>query len=103
MIHRTRQKNPGKMKKPHPLQRRLLRMQPPDSLMRGMAPFGEVCETLGIPMEGMEYETLNGYLISLIGKIPGEHEEFELDAEGWHFHVLSVRDKMIHMVRVTKA
>ena len=72
-------------------------------LMRGMAPFGEVCETLGIPMEGMEYETLNGYLISLIGKIPGEHEEFELDAEGWHFHVLSVRDKMIHMVRVTKA
>ena len=71
--------------------------------MRGMAPFGEVCETLGILMEGMEYETLNGYLISLIGKIPGEHEEFELDAEGWHFHVLSVRDKMIHMVRVTKA
>ena len=71
-------------------------------LMRGMAPFGEVCETLGISLEGAEYETLSGYLISLIGKIPGEHEQFELDAEGWRFHVLSVRDKMIHMVRVTE-
>lgn len=71
-------------------------------LIRGMAPFGEVCETLQISMEGAEYETLSGYLISLIGKIPGEHEQFELDDQGWHFHVLSVRDKMIHMVKVTK-
>ena len=71
-------------------------------LIRGMAPFGEVCETLHISAEGAEYETLSGYLISLISKIPGEHEQFELDDQGWHFHVLSVRDKMIHMVKVTE-
>ncbi len=72
-------------------------------LMRGLAPFDDVCEILQITPKDTEYETLNGYLISLIGKIPGEQEQFELDADGWHFHVLSVRDKTIHTVRVTKA
>ena len=71
-------------------------------LMNGMAPFDEVCETLQITLDEEEYETLNGFLISLIGKIPGEHEQFELDYQGWHFHVASVRDKMIHTVKVTK-
>lgn len=71
-------------------------------LMSGLAPFNEVCEILGITLEEAEYETLNGLLISLIGRIPGEQEQFELDCEGWHFHVMSVRDKMIHTVKVTK-
>lgn len=71
-------------------------------LMSGMAPFDEVCELLHISPEEEEFETLNGFLISLIGKIPGDHEKFELDCQGWHFHVAAVRDKMIHTVKVTK-
>lgn len=71
-------------------------------IMSGLAPFHEVCEILGIVLEEAEYETLNGFLISLIGKIPGEQEQFELDYQEWHFHVCSVRDKIIHTVRVTK-
>ena len=71
-------------------------------IMSGLAPFHEVCEILGIVVEEAEYETLNGFLISLIGKIPGEQEQFELDCQGWHFHVFSVRDKIIHTVKVTK-
>ncbi|MEY8518491.1 hemolysin family protein [Lachnospiraceae bacterium 29-84] len=71
-------------------------------LVRGMAPFDEVCRILQMEQEDEDYETFNGFLISLIGKIPGEHEQFELDAKGWHFHVLSVRDKSIHMVKATR-
>ncbi len=71
-------------------------------MMSGLAPFHEVCEILGIVLEEQEYETLNGFLISLIGKIPGEQEQFELDYQEWHFHVCSVRDKIIHTVRVTR-
>ncbi len=71
-------------------------------LMNGMAPFDEVCTILDLTLEEADYETLNGFLISLIGKIPGEHEQFELDCQGWHFHVCSVRDKIIHTVKVTK-
>lgn len=71
-------------------------------IMSGMAPFDEVCDTLQIVLEDAEYETLNGFLTSLIGKIPGEQEQFELDSSGYHFQVLSVRDKIIHTVKVTK-
>lgn len=71
-------------------------------MMSGLAPFHEVCEILGIVLEEQEYETLNGFLISLIGKIPGEQEQFELDYQEWRFHVCSVRDKIIHTVRVTR-
>ena len=71
-------------------------------LMSGMASFDEVCELLQISMVDKDFETLNGFLISLIGKIPGDHEQFDLISEGWGFQVESVRDKMIHTVKVTR-
>lgn len=70
-------------------------------LMKGMAPLDEVCEVLGIEYEELEdYDTLNGYLISLIDKIPSDHEVFEIQDRGYMFQVLSVENKMIQTVRV---
>lgn len=71
-------------------------------IMSGMASFDEVCELLQISMGEQEFDTLNGFLISLIGKIPADHERFRLEHQGWEFQVSAVRDKMIHTVRVTK-
>lgn len=71
-------------------------------LMSGMASFDEVCDLLEISMEEQEFETLNGFLISLIGKIPADHERFRLRYQGWDFQVSAVRDKIIHTVRVIK-
>lgn len=71
-------------------------------IMNGMAPFDEVCEILGVALEEEEYETLNGYLISLIDKIPGDNEQFEVEAHGWQFHVVAVKNKMIQTVKVSK-
>ena len=71
-------------------------------LMKGMAPLEEVCEVLHLPEDDLEdYETLNGYLISLIDKIPADHEVFELQDRGYLFQVLSVENKMIQLVRVS--
>ena len=70
--------------------------------MKGMAPLEEVCEVLHLPEDDLEdYETLNGYLISLIDKIPADHEVFELQDRGYLFQVLSVENKMIQLVRVS--
>lgn len=71
-------------------------------LMKGMAPLEDVCQALSVNYEEIkDYDTLNGYLISLIDKIPGDHEQFELEAKGYRFHVLSVENKMVQTVRVT--
>lgn len=71
-------------------------------IMSGMASFDEVCELLQISMGEQEFDTLNGFLISLIGKIPADHERFRLEHQGWEFQVSAVRDKMIHTVKVTR-
>ena len=71
-------------------------------LMKGMAPLTDVCEALDLSDEELaDYDTLNGYLISLIDKIPEDHEQFKIKDRGWLFEVLSVENKMIQNVRVT--
>lgn len=71
-------------------------------LMKGMAPLADVCEALDLSDEELaDYDTLNGYLISLIDKIPEDHEQFKIKDRGWLFEVLSVENKMIQNVRVT--
>ena len=49
-----------------------------------------------------DFETLNGYIISKLEKIPEENEEFEIDCEGYNFKILTVSNKMIQTVLVTK-
>lgn len=71
-------------------------------IMQGVTPLEEVEEILKIPFELEDYETLNGYLTALLGKIPSEDEEFSVVGNGCRFDVLSVNNKMIEKVRVTK-
>ncbi len=71
--------------------------------MDGAADLGEVAEALGLEeLAENENDTLNGYLISLIDKIPGDGERFEVDAGGYRFRALSVKDKMIRRVEIRK-
>ncbi|MCI9150225.1 MAG: HlyC/CorC family transporter [Lachnospiraceae bacterium] len=71
-------------------------------LMKGMASLDDVCEALELTEELEDYDTLNGYLISLIDKIPGDHEVFEVSDHGYLFQVLHVENKMIQTVKVTR-
>ena len=71
-------------------------------IMQGLTPLEEVEEILHIPFEIEDYETLNGYLIFLSGRIPAENEAFSVEGNGCRFEILSVSNKMIGKVRVTK-
>lgn len=73
-------------------------------LMKGIASFAEVVAELEIEREEDEddFETLNGFLISLIGKIPSDDEVFSTTAYGYLFEILEVENKMIQSVRVMK-
>lgn len=74
-------------------------------LMNGMADFEDVMEELQIePGEDQEadFETLNGFLISLIDKIPNDDEVYQATAYGYLFEILSVENKMVKLVKVTR-
>lgn len=70
-------------------------------MIRGMTPLEDVAELLDVELPEDEYDTLNGYLISLIDRIPTEEERIQIKAEGYLFEVTSVENKMIQTVHVS--
>lgn len=71
-------------------------------VVEGKMPLDEMEERLGIHFDTEEFETLNGFLISRLDKIPEPDEEFDVDYEGYHFKILSVESKVIQSVLVTR-
>lgn len=71
-------------------------------LMRGMAELEEVAKVLNIEIEEEEYGTLNGLLISVLGRIPSDGEKLAVSYKGYRFYIFDVSHKMIRLVRVTK-
>ena len=50
-----------------------------------------------------EFETLNGYLISKLDRIPDEDENSEIEIDGYLFKIVKVEKNVIQSVLVTKA
>ena len=71
-------------------------------IIEGKTPLEELEERFDISFEEEEFETLNGFLISKLDKIPEEDEDFDIDVDGYNFKILSVENKMIQSVLVTK-
>ena len=69
----------------------------------GMTDFDDVCQLLEIHGEELEdFDTLSGFLISRINKIPVNGEHYQVSAYGYRFDVLLVEHRVIRTVRVTK-
>lgn len=71
-------------------------------IIEGLTPLEELEKRFTISFKEEEFETLNGFLISKMDKIPEENENFDIDVEGYNFKVLSVKNKMIETVLVTR-
>lgn len=68
----------------------------------GMTRLEELEEHLGISFADEEFETLNGFLISRLDRIPEPDEQFDVDYRGYNFKILAVENKMIQRVLVTR-
>ena len=71
-------------------------------IIEGKTPLEELEERISISFDDEEFETLNGFLIARLDKIPEPDEEFDVDYSGFNFKILSVENKMIKSVLVTK-
>lgn len=71
-------------------------------VIEGTTPLEELEDRFDIRFDSEEFETLNGYLISQMDKIPEPDEEFDVDCAGYNFKILSVENKVISSVLVTK-
>lgn len=69
-------------------------------VVEGLIRLEDLEDLLGIKFDE-EVDTLNGFIISRIEKIP-EDEEYEIEYQGYIFKVLKVDNKMITEVRIIK-
>lgn len=81
----------------------MVQMQPDGSvIMQGMTPLEQVREILQVELDEEDYETLNGFLISKIDKIPNDGDTFSVRANGFLFEITLVRNKIIQSVKIRK-
>ena len=71
-------------------------------IIDGMTPLEELEERFGITFGEVPVETINGYLISKMERIPTEKDRFSITVEGYNFKVIEVQNKMIKKVVVAK-
>jgi putative hemolysin len=60
-----------------------------------------VGQRLGVHVEREGFETVGGYLLTHLGRVPAVGERFEVD--GLHIEVLEVERRRIHKVRLMRA
>lgn len=80
------------------------RMQKDNTLIiDALADLEDVEEKLSVNFEEEDFETLNGYLTSILGHIPTEKDlDSEITAKGYRFKILSLGNKTIGKVRAEK-
>ena len=72
-------------------------------LIDGMAPLDEVGERLGIEFPTTDFETLNGYLTSILGHVPTMKDlDHVIPTDGYRFRIISLGNRTIGKVKAEK-
>lgn len=71
-------------------------------IVEGKTPLEELEKLLNVSFDDETFETLNGFMIARMDRIPEPNDQFEVDYRGYNFKILSVENKMIQSVLVTK-
>ena len=71
-------------------------------MVKGLTPLEEIEDELGISFDEDEFDTINGYIISKLDRIPAMGEKPEVEACGCTFRVLEVDGKIISMLEIVK-
>lgn len=68
----------------------------------GLTELQDVLEVVDLPIEDEEFETLNGYVISLLEKVPHDGDQDVIVKHGYRFEIQRVENCIIREVRIVK-
>ena len=71
-------------------------------IIEGMTKLEDLKERFDMDFGETEFETLNGFMISKLDRIPEEGEDTELQIDGYRFKILKDENNVIQSVLVTK-
>jgi magnesium and cobalt transporter len=70
-------------------------------VVSGKVSIGEVAQRLNVQIEREGFETVGGYLLSHVGRVPAVGEHFDVD--GLMVEVLDAERRRINKVRISKS
>lgn len=71
-------------------------------MVSGGASLDELSDVMDIEFPDEDFETVNGFLLYKLGRLPVEDEEIEIIYQGYKFVPVKICDKMITLVKVEK-
>ena len=71
-------------------------------LVKGITSLVDLSDLLDLDMEEEDFETLNGLMVSELGHIPSEGEQFTMEYKGCQMEIVEVKNKMISLAKVKK-
>lgn len=71
-------------------------------LVNGGASLNDLEDVIDVDFPDEDFETLNGFLLYKLGRLPVEDEDTEIVYRGYKFIPVKICDKMITLVRITK-
>ena len=83
-------------------EKNIVRLSSGGYLVAGLTDLEDIEDLLPIRFEKEDFETLNGFLIDQLERIPGENETCVVDYEGYRFRVLLVDNNIIQRVKIEK-
>lgn len=70
-------------------------------LVDGFYSLNDLNTKLGLKIDNDEFDTVSGFVIDLIGRIPEENEELQVNYKNLSFQILSVKEKCIDKIKIT--
>lgn len=72
-----------------------------DYLVQGMTRLDEIEDLLGIQFPEEDVETLNGFLINKLGRLPDDQEEISVLYEGYEFKAVEIDDHVFRQIKIS--
>lgn len=73
-----------------------------DYLVQGMTRLDEIGELLKIEFPEEDIETLNGFMVNQIGRLPVDNEMVSVVYEGYEFKAVDIFDHVFRQIKITK-
>ncbi len=70
-------------------------------IVSGRAELDELSELLDIEFPDEDFQTLNGFMLYELGRLPYENEKIDITYKGYSFKTMGIKNKMIDQVNIT--
>ena len=71
-------------------------------VVEGRTPLEDLTRKFGIPFDMDRYETVNGFIMSCMDRVPQPNDHFTTEYEGWRFRILSVENRQVQRLLLTR-